>query len=675
MSIYAWLVWLTPLIGSIVTTIIGKFERLRDYLAVLFSLISALFASLLIPSALEGKIIHEQINWLSLYPLNIKAGILADPLSIIMANIVGWISFLIMFYSLEYMKGERDLTRYWFFMNFFIGNMQLIVLSDNLLQLFFGWEGVGLASYALIGFWHTDEKKYWVGKEGHKALGIDLAYSPTHAGMKAFLFTKLGDISFLIGLLILFSYSGTFEYLKLAEDTSWARDLNSKGLLPLVALLIFGGAVGKSAQFPLHEWLPDAMAGPTSVSALIHAATMVKAGVFLVARLGPIFYLASREVGSVYPFFEVVAWIGVFTAFLAATQAMVSKELKKVIAYSTVSQIGYMMLALGVAGLSSNFALAYTASFFHLMSHSIFKASLFMGAGALIHVTGTKFIDEMGGLRKTMKLTYLSMLLAGLSLAGIPPFSGFWSKEAILISTYNFLPLFSLALITAIITAFYTFRMLGMIFFGEREVSEETHEVNFKFLSPYFTLGLSSLILGIVSPFLEANLENLFEEYLKEFKITSFPEVEVNYLLITTLSLSAVALGSLLAYYTYINKRIRIEREFILYKFFNDRWYINSLYYIIFLKGTVKVVNGLYKYFETLLDKGNNIIPLLTISLSKFSNLFDIYVVDGAINSTAFLSSIFSRIVRKIQTGIAEHYVFAFALGIIIVALLLIGRL
>ncbi|MEM4311665.1 MAG: NADH-quinone oxidoreductase subunit L [Nitrososphaerales archaeon] len=690
-ALYAWLIWILPLIGAIVTTILGKFEKPRDYLAVLFSFISAIFATLLIPSAIEGKVIHEQVEWISAPPLSIKAGILADPLSIIMANVVAWISFLIMFYSLEYMHGERDLTRYWFFMNFFIGNMQLIVLSDNLLQLFFGWEGVGLASYALIGFWHTDEQKYWVGKIGQRALGIDLAYSPSHAGMKAFIYTKLGDISFLIGLLILFSFSGTFEFLKLAEDTSWVKELSDRGLLPLVAILIFGGAIGKSAQFPLHEWLADAMAGPTAVSALIHAATMVKAGVFLIARLGPIFYLASQT-ANVSPFFETVAWIGAFTAFLAATQGMVSKEVKKVLAYSTVSQIGYMMLALGVAGLSANFIIGYTAGFFHLMSHAVFKAPMFMGAGALIHVTESKFMDEMGGLRRYMRFTFLTMLLASFSLAGIPPFSGFWSKDSVLKATlYANSPssyaLFSLGLITALITAFYTFRMLGMIFFGEKnnsleKVEEKGHkvrEVRPMMWIPYLVLGVSSLILGLVGPLIESNLEHLFGGYLKEsFKIEALEVVDLSFIVMAS-SLPLIAIGSFLGYQAYMVRRIKVDKIFerssfvrTFHKFFDNRWYINSIYYIIFMYGILKIANGLYRFLESIFDKSNDALALIIVSFSRAGDLFDIHVIDRAINGTASLSSLFSRIVRKLQTGITEQYVLFFAIGILIVILFML---
>ena len=432
LGINAWLVWILPFVGASLMPAIAKAgKRVRDYAAVGFALASAISAVTLLPLGIHGGQIHSQINWIPM--LNIHAGTLADSLSILMANIVAWISLLIFIYSIGYMHGDRNLTRYWFFMLFFIGSMQLIVLSDNLLMVFFGWEGVGLASFALISFWYQDKKKDFVGTPGHYAGGIQMWASPTHAGLKAFLMTKAGDIMMLSGMFLIFGYAGTFGFTELLQDQSWATEMANNNLLVPAAVLIFGGAIGKSAQFPLNEWLLEAMTGPTPVSALIHAATMVKAGVFLVARIGPLFFAVSALNSS--QFFEVIAWVGAITAFLLATQAMVNPEIKKVLAYSTGSQIGLMMMALGVAGLSSSFVDGYTAGFFHLMSHAMFKASLFMGAGAVLHAVGSRFMTDMGGLRSKMKKTFLFMMMAGLSLAAAPFItSGFWSKDAIIAS-------------------------------------------------------------------------------------------------------------------------------------------------------------------------------------------------------------------------------------------------
>src|ERR671919_622912 len=378
-GINVWLVWILPFVGAAVIAGVARAgSKATNYTAVGFALASAISATTLIPIGLAGDEVHSQISWIS--SVNLKAGVLADPLAIVMANLVAWISFLIIVYSTGYMHGDKDLTRYWFFMLFFIGSMQLIVLSDNLLMVFFGWEGVGLASFALISFWYHDKKRDFVGTPGHYAGGIQMWASPSHAGLKAFLMTKAGDIMMLSGMFLIFGYAGTFGFTELLQDQSWAAEMAKNNLLVPAAVLIFGGAIGKSAQFPLNEWLLEAMTGPTPVSALIHAATMVKAGVFLVARIGPLFFAVSALNSS--QFFEVIAWVGAITAFLLATQALVNPEIKKVLAYSTGSQIGLMMMGLGIAGLSSSFVDGYTSGFFHLMSHAMFKASLFMGAGA-----------------------------------------------------------------------------------------------------------------------------------------------------------------------------------------------------------------------------------------------------------------------------------------------------
>ncbi|MGC2563155.1 MAG: NADH-quinone oxidoreductase subunit L, partial [Nitrososphaeraceae archaeon] len=535
LAINVWLVWMLPFIGAAAIAGIARYgHKIRDYFAVSFSLGSAIFATTLLPLGLSGGEIQSQIPWIS--TLGLEAGVLADPLSIIMTNLVAWVSFLIFAYSIGYMHGDRDLTRFWFFMLFFIGSMQLIVLSDNLLMVFFGWEGVGLASYALIGFWYHDRKKDYVGREGERAAGISLWASPTHAGMKAFLMTRAGDTMMLAGMFLIFAYAGTFGFRELIENQEWANQMAQQNLLVPAAVLLFGGAVGKSAQFPLEEWLLEAMTGPTSVSALIHAATMVKAGVFLVARIGPLFFALAAF--GMTQFFEVVAWTGAITAFLLATQAIVNPEIKKVLAYSTGSQIGYMMMGLGIAGLSTQFVEGYTAGFYQLMSHAVFKASLFMGAGALLHTVGSRYLTDMGGMRRYMKKTYIFMLLAGLSLAGAPLItSGFWSKDAIFASlldsgySYSWY-LFSIAVIVAVMTAFYTFRMIGMAFFGKeskhleeiQDKGNHLHEVGKSMWIPFGILAVATIVIGSVGFIFEEQLQNILGEYLNtSFDISEEP--------------------------------------------------------------------------------------------------------------------------------------------------------
>ena len=689
-----WLVFAVPILGALLMPVVARAgNKIRDYYAISLTLVSAILCALMLPLAIAGETFHHQVMWIA--ALDITAGVLADPLSILMSNIVGWLSFSIMIYSLGYMKGEENMTRYWFLMVFFIGSMQLIIFSDNFLQLFFGWEGVGLCSYGLISFWNKDLKKDYVGTVGKKAWGIPLAFSPTHAGSKAFLMTRVGDVSFLIGILTLFFFSGTFDFVKLSESHGWAVDLAQSGLLIPVAVFIFGGAIGKSAQFPLHEWLPDAMAGPTSVSALIHAATMVKAGVFLIARIGPIFITAVEDISMIIPFFEFVAWIGAITAFLAASQAMVSKELKKVLAYSTVSQIGYMMLAFGVAGMTSNFIAGYVAGFFHLTSHAIFKAALFMGAGAIIHATHTKYMDEMGGLRKKMRLTFIAMTIAAGSLAGIPLLSGFWSKDAILASmlgaesSMTIFALYGLASITAIMTAFYSFRMIGMIFFGKpskyikklESTGKHIHEAPVLMYAPYVILAVLTLALGFAGPTFEGFLEGSLAHHLEHAVGMEIHEhtFSINRIAAST-SIIAVLIGGGLSYLFYISNRMnpntiinRVPGLSSLQKFFVNRWYINSLYYIIFINGSLRLSKLTDKYIETgTLVKLNTFVPNYSILTSSFGGRFDRYVVDGTATRIANLNLFFSRNIRKLQTGITEQYVFVFTLGIVALILLLI---
>jgi NADH-quinone oxidoreductase subunit L len=681
-AINAWMVWILPFAGAAIIAGVAKAgHRARDYTAVAFALASAISAATLIPTALAGEEIHSQVPWIS--SLGIKAGVLADPLSIIMANLVAWISFLIMVYSTGYMHGDRDLTRYWFFMLFFIGSMQLIVMSDNLLMLFFGWEGVGLASYALIGFWYYDRKKDFVGREGHIAGGIPMWASPTHAGMKAFLMTRAGDTMMLAGMFLIFIYAGTFGFKELVENTAWATTMANQNLLVPAAILLFGGAIGKSAQFPLNEWLLEAMTGPTAVSALIHAATMVKAGVFLVARIGPLFYaLAVAGAFNVQDFFEVIAWVGAITAFLLATQALVNPEIKKVLAYSTGSQIGYMMMAFGIAGLSLNFVDGYTAGFFQMMSHAMFKASLFMGAGALLHAVGSRFMTDMGGLKKHMRKTYIFMLLASLSLASAPLItSGFWSKDAIfaavLESGYAYSwPLFAMATIVAVMTAFYTFRMLGMAFFGKESKHIEEmehkghhlHEVGPNMWVPFAILAVASIAIGVVGPLFEVQLHNLFAEYLDQsFAIRGeeeggqpgipiLPEGDRTFFglnpIAAAASVGAFAVGGALGYVFYIARKADpqiISRNIgtrAIWKFLYNRWYLNSAIYWGGVVGPLAIYRFIWRYFEST-------------------------IVDGI--SPAFQQSMayMSRVVKASQTGITQTYLFVFAAGIMIVVMLL----
>jgi NADH-quinone oxidoreductase subunit L len=684
LGINIWLVWILPFVGAAIIAGVARVSnKSTNYAAVGFALASAISATTLIPTGLAGEEIHSQISWIS--SINLKAGVLADPLSVIMTNLVAWISFLIFVYSIGYMHGDKDLTRYWFFMLFFIGSMQLIVLSDNLLMVFFGWEGVGLASYALIGFWYYDKKKDFVGKEGHKAVGIAMWYSPTHAGMKAFLMTRAGDTMMLAGMFLIFIYAGTFGFKELIADQTWAQQMASQNLLVPAAVLLFGGAVGKSAQFPLNEWLLEAMTGPTAVSALIHAATMVKAGVFLVARIGPLFFALAAF--GMTQFFEVVAWVGAITAFLLASQALVNPEIKKVLAYSTGSQIGYMMMGLGIAGLSTQFVDGYTAGFFHLMSHAMFKASLFMGAGALLHTVGSRFMTDMGGLRKHMKKTYIFMLLASLSLAGAPLFtSGFWSKDAIFAATLesgyaHAWPLFAIGVIVAIMTAFYTFRMIGMSFFGNESKhlkqvehsGHHLHEVSASLWVPFAILAVATISIGIVGFVFEAEIHSLLGGYLlhsfgigeeeehasegSNTEIQILPQGETTFFglnpIAAAASIGAFTIGSVLGFIFYIARKGNpeiISRNIVtkaIWRFLYNRWYLNSVLYWGGVIAPLAIYRIIWRYFESIIIDGIN--PALQYSMTYIS-----------------------KVVKAGQTGITQTYLFVFGVGIMIVVVMLL---
>ncbi|MDW0228576.1 MAG: NADH-quinone oxidoreductase subunit L [Nitrososphaeraceae archaeon] len=679
LGINAWLVWILPFVGASLMPAIAKAgKRVRDYAAVGFALASAISAVTLLPLGIHGGQIHSQINWIPM--LNIHAGTLADSLSILMANIVAWISLLIFIYSIGYMHGDRNLTRYWFFMLFFIGSMQLIVLSDNLLMVFFGWEGVGLASFALISFWYQDKKKDFVGTPGHYAGGIQMWTSPSHAGLKAFLMTKAGDIMMLSGMFLIFGYAGTFGFTELLQDQSWATEMANNNLLVPAAVLIFGGAIGKSAQFPLNEWLLEAMTGPTPVSALIHAATMVKAGVFLVARIGPLFFAVSALNSS--QFFEVIAWVGAITAFLLATQALVNPEIKKVLAYSTGSQIGLMMMALGVAGLSSSFVDGYTSGFFHLMSHAMFKASLFMGAGAVLHAVGSRFMTDMGGIRGKMKKTFLFMMMAGLSLAAAPFItSGFWSKDAIIASVlesgyqYSW-ALFAIAIIVSFMTAFYTFRMLGMTFFGnkskfiqENESNHHVHEVGAIMWVPFAILAIASIAVGLIGFAFEHQLHEMFSLYLENsFGIhtaslaahdvlpqasSGFEAFEGLNPIAVTASVAAFALGAILGGLVYMKKVISpeiVSKSIVsraIWKFFYNRWYLNTALYWGAVIGPLALYRIVWRYFEST-------------------------IIDGINPGLQGTMTYFSKVIKAGQTGIAQTYLFVFAAGMMIIIMLLL---
>jgi len=650
--------------GALLTPVFAKIHpKVRDYGAVFFSFLAAVMTVSMIPLLFQPNVYYHQIDWIKLpgSPVlsELKAGVIVDPLSIIVANVVAIISFLIMVYSLGYMHGDPSLTRYWFFMNFFIGNMLLLVMSDNILQMLFGWEGVGLCSYALIGFRYQDSKEdwltFWVGEPPE-------AYPPSHCGMKAFITTRVGDVCMFIGAFIILALTGTLSFKELMEfvqSQSFHHLITAHPevlrYLTIAAIFLFGGPIGKSAQLPLMEWLPDAMAGPTTVSALIHAATMVKAGVYLVGRVFPIFYAAAwigGHANDLITFFYVVGWIGVLTAFIAGTQAMASSEIKKVWAYSTVSQIGYMMMGLGVAGSAAEFAIGYTGGIFHLMSHAMFKAALFLTAGSVIHATESRFFRHYGGLKKHMPITYWCMALAAFSLMGVPVlFSGFWSKdlvlEASLMASPSTWPLFVLGVLAVAITCFYTVRALGLTFFGpeshhihelERE-GKHVHEAPKVMWVPYAALAAATVIFGIGGYFVSGWLEHVFHHQLEAWGLgghvlhsaehgahaAQAMSHEMAVLITLLCSVSMLLIGAVPAYYIYVKHKFSPESIVdprpalkALWRFLFRRWYVNTFYYKAFIYSLISAANWLFKYLETaVIDRFNYALAQLSQAVSS----------------------------------------------------------
>ncbi len=615
------LTWLAPYLGALILAILYVAGVRNDKVYSGVSLASIL-ASAIVSTLAAGKVLgdgvviysvsdYKLMNW-----LDVTIGTYIDGLGAVMALVVSWLSFLIALYSVKYMEGDWGFSRYFFFFTFFVGSMQLVVLADNLLLLFIGWEGTGLASYALIGHWYTDEEEYWVGVPGRKALGVPMYFEPSHSAVRAVLFTRIGDIGLLLGTAIIWMTAGTISIPELAATPeAWIGALAAKGILAGTLLVFVLGALAKSAQFPFHEWLVTAMTGPTPVSALIHAATMVKAGVYFILRFTPIIAAGAVAAGAaaiagIETFFTVVGALAAITAFSLATMALVSNELKLILAYSTGSQLGYMFMAAaaggliaaagGVEALHEAYA-SVMAGLSHLVSHAVFKASLFLIAGWLIHVAHSRFIDHMGGYAKYMKITAVSLWLAGLSLAGIPPFSGFFSKESILfyLEEAHAPLLLAAGVVTAGLTAAYTTRMIVRVLHLEplERREQHPHEAPLLMLAPYTILALASIILGVAWSSVTGALAqaakvtaSVLEAVMLELHVT-----QLTYIVIALSGGSLVAVGAVYLVLRY-DFRSLLERNSlarIVHDFLFDRWYINSIYYIVVVGMFAAAIQGL----------------------------------------------------------------------------------
>ncbi|MCY3846715.1 MAG: NADH-quinone oxidoreductase subunit L [Acidobacteria bacterium] len=619
----AWVAIGAPFAGAALTPLAARVhDRAGDAVAIAASFVAAAAALRLAPALLapEALPVESTVPWLTV-PVTIDAGVLVDPLGIVLANVVAVVSFAIMVYCRGYLQDDASRTRFWMWMNAFIGSMLLLVLASNLLLLFVGWKLVGVCSYGLIGYYYRDQRRYWIGGPPPTAY-----VTPSEAALKALLVTGAGDLLMLGGFFLLYGHAGTLGFVELYETAPvWlAAMAETPGMVLLVSLLLLAGPLGKSAQFPFHEWLPEAMTGPGPVSALIHAATMVKSGVYLVARLVPLFHYGWWVAGidEAAWFFHLAAWLGAATALLAATQALVAVELKKVLAYSTVSQIGYMMLALGAAGLVPGLlADGYTAAVFHLISHALFKACLFLAAGTVIHAVHSIYITDMGGVRRALPLTWICTLAAGWSLMGLPPSPGFWSKDAVLLAAAEAsAPLFVVGLVTAGLTAFYTVRLVGLVFHGPAGDGAAEHagvpehaagggrgapDGTFSMRAATAVLGVGIVAAGLGGTRLEGVLHHGLEAGLPA-SLSATPAVAAaeaagvpssgagaGHGLVLVLALLGSAAGALPAWRLYVSRRASPEALLAgsaalraLDGFFRRRWEIDALYRRVFVDGT-----------------------------------------------------------------------------------------
>ena len=606
--------WLIPLLPALAFVVIGmvtrSYGRLSAAIAVSMSALSFLLAAGTALAVVEGNITVEapfiqKVSWFHIGIVQIDMGVLVDPLTAMMLMVVTTVSLLVQIYSCGYMKGDPGYGRFFAFLSLFAGSMLGLVVAVNFLQLYFFWELVGLCSYLLIGFYY------------HKV-------SAREAAKKAFMTTRVGDFGLLLGILLLQLTFGTLDFQALQSAVPAYVVQCGTGFLTVIALLLFVGPIGKSGQFPLHVWLPDAMEGPTPVSALIHAATMVVAGVYLVGRAMFLF----AEVPVVM---NIIAWTGGFTAIFAASIAITQRQIKRILAYSTVSQLGYMMLALGAGSL--------TSSFFHLMTHAFFKAMLFLSAGAVMHAMAEEAdIFRMGGLRKKLPVTFAAMTIGVLAIAGIPPFAGFFSKDEILaaaaaVST----PLYVLAVVTAFMTAFYMARLLFVTFMGEpasREAYDHAHEVGWFMRLPLLVLAVLSVFSGMWGHIFG------FGEWVR-FGAAAHEGIDWAIAGSSTV-LAVLAMG--LAWKIYVAKSWDADelaaRCGILYRLSFHKFYIDEIYAAL--------------------------IKVLVDGIARVLYWLDVYIVDGIVNGLGGVVRLASGWLSPAENGQAQSYAGVYLCGVII---------
>ncbi len=615
-------VWLIPALPLAAFFINGLFGRrwLHRWTGIIASAAVGLSALLAIGVFLEVQSAHESTTvtlyeWIGVGDFHISVAALVDPLSSVMLLVVTVVSFLIFVYSNGYMAHDHGFHRFFTWLSLFVFAMLILVMADNYLLMFVGWEGVGLCSYLLIGFWFERPEPYVAAK-------------------KAFVMNRIGDWGYTIGMITTFLVFGSMQFTEVFEHVAIATEAN----LTLICLAFFIGATGKSAQLPLHSWLPDAMEGPTPVSALIHAATMVTAGVYLVARSMPLFEAAG-------PSLAVVGAVGAVTAIFAATIALVQFDIKRVMAYSTVSQLGYMFLALGVG--------APVAAIFHLATHAFFKALLFLGSGSVIHgLGGEQDMRKMGGLRRKLPVTYWTMLLAGGALAALPPLAGFWSKDEIVAAAFlgGYPVLWAIGILTAVLTAFYVTRAMWLTFHGEprdHHLYDHAHESPAVMTLPLMALAVGTAVLGIAigfppeTGFIHQFLGPVFEH---EGGAEHAPEA-TTILTLAAFSVAAGALGILVGLSMYVRHRpdpaavSRAAGPF--YRLLLNKYFIDELY-------DRRIVEALRAAFGAMWA-------------------FDIHIIDGLANRLGWLASVGGAGLRRAQTGIVGNYALTIVAGLLVI--------
>ena len=608
-----------PLVGFLINGLFGKWlkgnEKLSGWIGALAVLVS-LVCSIIAFTSLNGgaaPLDETLYEWITGEGFAFNIGFRVDALTAVMLLVITGVGFLIHVYSIGYMHGDEGYTRYFAYLNLFIFAMLILVLGNNYLMMFVGWEGVGLCSYLLIGFWYEKQ-------------------SATDAGKKAFIINRIGDFGFLLGMFTLFAAFGTLDFTSIfdAAGADNFQKVFGASTLVIATLLLFVGAIGKSAQIPLYVWLPDAMEGPTPVSALIHAATMVTAGVYVIARSAVLYEIADTG--------QVVAWIGVLTAFFAATIALTQNDIKRILAYSTVSQLGYMFVGVGVG--------AYASGVFHLVTHAFFKGLMFLTAGSVMHAMANELdMRKMGGLKSKMPITHWTFLVGALAIAGFPFLSGFWSKDEILHSAWGSSPLiYGIGLVTAFLTAFYMFRLIFVTFYGESRVNSEVashvHESPAVMWLPLAILAIPSALIGLLLGW--GGHDSWFHHFTKAAFPEAHHDASGNVILFMVIS-SVVGLAGIAFAWTRYSKRVPSDEPTgALHRLLANKYYVDEIYNALIVQ---PVKNGSHFLLWKLVDNG---------------------IIDGIVNGVAALIRFIGGLLRRLQTGLVQVYIVSMVLGIVL---------